>query len=82
MRQDGQGTPTGGDIARYFGNADRPSQQETLGQVVIEILSEGKSLNRTTLCAGLLFHLDAADSPEQEKHYHELIRLLFTRGAS
>lgn len=81
MRQDGHGTSSRGSIARYFSNADLPSQQEILGQVVTEILREGKSLNRKTICARLLLRLETVRNPEQEKHYQDLIQLLFVRGA-
>lgn len=54
-------------------------QQETLGQVVVEILSDGRNLNRKSLCTKLLSRLERADGPEEEEHYHMLLGLLFER---
>ncbi|WP_336220377.1 regulatory protein YcgZ [Citrobacter amalonaticus] len=66
-------------IAQYFNKANLPTQQETLGQVVVEILTDGKSLNRKSLCTKLLSRLEQANSQEEEHHYHTLIGLLFDR---
>ncbi|WP_312830088.1 regulatory protein YcgZ, partial [Pantoea anthophila] len=45
---------TADDIARYFNAASLPSQQETLGQVVVEILNAGQNVNRKSICTKLL----------------------------
>ncbi|NIF23942.1 regulatory protein YcgZ [Candidatus Pantoea multigeneris] len=66
-------------IQQYFSQASLPSQQETLGQIVVEILREGRSLNRKSLCTKLLRRLELAGSVEEEHHYHQLIGLLFDR---
>ena len=66
-------------IAHYFEKAALPTQQETLGQVVVEILSDGRNLNRKSLCTKLLSRLEKADGPEEEQHYHMLLGLLFER---
>ncbi|MTH46040.1 regulatory protein YcgZ [Intestinirhabdus alba] len=66
-------------IAQYFNKATLPTQQETLGQIVVEILTDGKSLNRKSLCTKLLSRLEQAAGPEEENHYHTLIGLLFER---
>jgi len=81
MRQDGYSTLPNSDIARYFSSASLPSQQETLGHVVVEILRSGKILNRKTLCTRLLCRMEAAVSVEEEQHYQELVRLLFKNNA-
>ncbi len=52
-------------------------QQETLGQIVMDILNEGRHLNRKALCTKLLSRLDRARAPEEESHYQTLIGLLF-----
>ena len=65
--------------AQYFEKAALPTQQETLGQVVVEILSDGRNLNRKSLCTKLLSRLEKADGPEEEEHYHMLLGLLFKR---
>ncbi|CAX59826.1 MULTISPECIES: regulatory protein YcgZ [Erwinia] len=79
MHQGGSHPKTENDISRYFNEAVLPSQQETLGQIVVEILRSGKNLNRKSLCSKLLTRLELASGPEQEQHYHELIGLLFGR---
>ncbi|MBK4769003.1 MAG: two-component-system connector protein YcgZ [Pantoea sp. Morm] len=53
-----------------------PTQQETLGEIVVEILSAGKTLNRKSLCMSLLARADRASSAEVEQHYQKLIGLL------
>jgi len=70
---------TAADIARYFNAASLPSQQETLGQVVVEILNAGQNVNRKSICTKLLRRRETASSPEEERHYHALISLLFGR---
>ncbi|BAK12749.1 hypothetical protein YcgZ [Pantoea ananatis AJ13355] len=51
MHQNETTTNTVRDIARYFGNDTQPSEKETLGQVILEILHAGKSLNRKAIAA-------------------------------
>ncbi|KOC91923.1 regulatory protein YcgZ [Winslowiella iniecta] len=80
MRQDGFNTKPDQDIARYFNEASLPSQQETLGQIVVEILRSGKHINRKTICAKLLVRLELCSCQQQERHYQELIGMLFGRG--
>ncbi|WP_034917819.1 MULTISPECIES: regulatory protein YcgZ [Erwinia] len=65
-------------IARYFSRAAMPVQQETLGEIVVEILQSGCSLNRKAICSKLLQRLELASGSEEEKHYQQLIALLFT----
>lgn len=78
MRQNGLSGDSGDAIARYFSQS-LPTQQETLGQIVTEILRSGKSLNRAAICAKLLRRLELSTSAEEERHYHELIGMLFGR---
>lgn len=70
---------TADDIARYFNAANLPSQQETLGQVVVDILNTGGNVNRKTICTKLLRRLETASTEEEERHYRALISLLFGR---
>ena len=58
---------------------DIPTQQETLGQIVADILRAGQSVNRKALCASLLAKLDKTTSKEMEKHYHALLALVLGR---
>ncbi|MEN2077376.1 regulatory protein YcgZ, partial [Escherichia coli] len=53
------------------------SQQETLGEIVTEILKDGRNLSRKSLCAKLLCRLEHATGEEEQKHYNALIGLLF-----
>lgn len=79
MRQNGFTPNSSEAIAQYFNKASLPSQQETLGQIVVEILREGKNLNRKSLCTKLLRRLEISSNAEEEHHYHQLIGLLFDR---
>ncbi|HHG1044534.1 TPA: regulatory protein YcgZ, partial [Klebsiella pneumoniae] len=53
MQQNGYIPDTANAIAQYFNKASLPSQQETLGQIVMDILNEGRHLNRKALCTKL-----------------------------
>ena len=79
MRQICYFPDTAGAIALYFSEKAVPSQQETLGQIVVEILRDGKTLNRKMLCTKLLGRLEKAHDAEQENHYHQLLGMLFER---
>ncbi|WP_397325033.1 regulatory protein YcgZ [Pantoea agglomerans] len=79
MQHNLNSTGVNNDIAEYFSRAKLPSQQETLGSVVVGILRSGQTLNRKALCLKLMAHLDKAESPEEEQHFQELIGLLFSR---
>ena len=79
MRQNGYAPNSVEAIANYFSKASLPSQQETLGQIVVEILREGRNLNRKSICTKLLRRLELATEAEEEQHYHQLIGLLFER---
>ncbi len=79
MRQNGYIPDTANAITRYFNKAALPSQQETLGQIVVEILSDGRSLNRKAICTKLLRRVEQASDRHEESHYHTLIGLLFER---
>ncbi|MDU2938613.1 MAG: regulatory protein YcgZ [Enterobacteriaceae bacterium] len=79
MQQNGYIPDTANAIARYFNKAALPTQQETLGEIVREILTDGRSLNRKAICTKLLKRLETASGPEEESHYHQLMGLLFDR---
>lgn len=79
MQQNGYISDTANAIAQYFSKANLPAQQETLGQIVVEILMDGRNLNRKTLCTKLLGRLEKATCVEEEGHYNALIGLLFER---
>jgi len=67
------------DTIRYMSDATLPSQQETLGQIVTEILHSGQNLNRKALCSRLIRRLEQATGPEEEQQLHLLIGMLFSR---
>ncbi|WP_162286022.1 regulatory protein YcgZ [Pantoea stewartii] len=79
MRQNENTSNTVHDIARYFGNETLPSEKATLGQVIVEILHAGKSLNRKAICSALIRRLSQSASPLEEQHYQKLISMLFDR---
>ncbi|GGD20288.1 MULTISPECIES: regulatory protein YcgZ [Franconibacter] len=79
MQQNGYIPDTANAIARYFNKADLPSQQEILGQIVVEILRDGRTLNRKTICMKLLSRLELATDAQEQSHYNTLIGLLFDR---
>ncbi|MEJ5070831.1 regulatory protein YcgZ [Scandinavium goeteborgense] len=79
MQQNGYIPDTASAIAQYFNKANLPTQQETLGQIVVEILNDGRNLNRKSLCTKLLSRLEQASCVEEEGHYNALIGLLFDR---
>ena len=79
MRQRGHESENAENHSHFISSPSLPSQQETMGKIVVEILRSGDPLNRKSLCARLLGHLEAASSQEQERHYHQLIELLFGR---
>ena len=79
MRENGYTPNTANAITQYFNKANQPSQQETLGQIVVELLREGKILNRKAICTRLLYRMEQATDQEEESRYQTLIGLLFER---
>ncbi len=77
MHQNSVTSDSAGAITRYFAKANLPTQQETLGEIVTEILKDGRNLSRKSLCAKLLCRLEQATWEEEQKHYNALIGLLF-----
>ncbi|WP_315315527.1 regulatory protein YcgZ [Pantoea vagans] len=72
-------TGSDSDIADFFSRVNLPSQQETLGSVVAEILRSGQTLNRKAICLRLIVRLDKASSDAEEQQLHALIELLFSK---
>ena len=79
MRHGEDNPQTADQIAQYFAQGMIPSRQETLGRIVTEILVSGKNLNRKAICTRLLQKLEHASGIEEERHYHQLIGMLFGR---
>lgn len=67
------------DVISYLNLAVIPSQQETLGAIVVEVLRSGRTLSRKSICLRLMAHLESASTPEEEQHLQELVSLLFSR---
>ncbi|QKN31004.1 two-component-system connector protein YcgZ [Escherichia coli] len=82
MHQNSVTSDSAGAITRYFAKANLPTQQETLGEIVTEILKDGRNLSRKSLCAKLLCRLEQATGEEEQKHYNALIGLLFLNNAT
>ncbi|STM77424.1 regulatory protein YcgZ [Escherichia coli] len=82
MHQNSVTSDSAGAITRYFAKANLPTQQETLGEIVTEILKDGRNLSRKSLCAKLLCRLEQATGEEEQKHYNALIGLLFGDAAN
>lgn len=66
-------------ITSYFKKASLPTQQETLGLIVSEILTEDQKLSRLAICTKLLRLAGMASSEEEITHYNTLIALIFER---
>ena len=64
MHQNSVTSDSAGAITRYFAKANLPTQQETLGEIVTEILKDGRNLSRKSLCAKLLCRLEQATGEE------------------
>jgi hypothetical protein len=66
-------------IKSYFNKACMPTQQETLGLIVSEILIEGRKLSRLAICTKLLRRVEQTENEDESAHYNELISLFFER---
>jgi len=66
------------EVIAYFSRAVMPSQQETLGAIVVEVLRSGRTLSRKAICLRLMARLEKASLPEEEQHLQELVGLLFS----
>lgn len=83
MRQNSFNPKTESDVSLYFSVSDRavPSHQETMGEVVMEILKSGMTVNRQSICARLLSRMSNDKHSHLEQHHHELIAMLFGRDS-
>lgn len=79
MHREGRTSNTASAITAYFQKVTVASQQETLGNVVGEILREGRGLSRMAICTKLLHRADNATNDTEAEHYNELIKLFFER---
>ncbi|MEH0885254.1 regulatory protein YcgZ [Enterobacter sp. UNJFSC 003] len=66
-------------ITLYFNKNNIPSQQETLGLIVSEIIKENVQLSRMTICTKLLRRIEESSCEAEKAHYNGLIALFFER---
>lgn len=66
------------EVIAYLSRAVMPSQQETIGTIVVEVLRSGRTLSLKAICLRLVARLEKASSPEEEQHLQELVGLLFS----
>lgn len=66
-------------ISLYFNKNNIPTQQETLGLIVSEIIKENVQLSRMTICTKLLRRIEESSCDEEKAHYNGLIALFFER---
>ncbi|ENA0608787.1 two-component-system connector protein YcgZ [Enterobacter bugandensis] len=66
-------------ISLYFNKNNIPTQQETLGLIVSEIIKENVQLSRMTICTKLLRRIEESSCEEEKAHYNGLIALFFER---
>lgn len=66
-------------ISLYFNKNKIPTQQETLGLIVSEIIKENVQLSRMTICTKLLRRIEESSCDEEKAHYNGLIALFFER---
>lgn len=52
------------------------SDDELMGQLVVELLEVGKALNRKSLCARLLVHIELSETLQEEQRYQKLMKLV------
>lgn len=77
MRNDKMADGSKNAIMSYFNKACMPTQQETLGLIVSEIIREGRTLSRPAICTKLLRRVELAENDDEIAHYNELISLFF-----
>jgi len=66
-------------ITLYFSKNRIPTQQETLGEIVGEIIKENVQLSRLKICTKLLRRIEDATCEAEKAHYNDLIALFFER---
>ena len=54
-----------------------PSCEETLGEVVMELLRAKKTISKYTLCLALIARIDASNDPQLEAHLYQVLGLIF-----
>ncbi|EIC84977.1 hypothetical protein [Serratia sp. M24T3] len=73
MRQSEFSKSKMGDALFLLNNVPALSQDETMGQIVVEILRAGENLNRREILKKLVGRIELAASAEDVKHFEQLI---------
>lgn len=79
MKRNRAPSSTDSAIALIYNKNSIPTQQETLGLIVGEILKENVQLSRMTICTKLLRRIEEASGEEEIAHYNGLIAFFFER---
>ncbi len=58
------------------------SSEETLGDIVIALLSAGQIISRRTLCLKLISRIETATDPTSEAHLNNLLQLILRNNRS
>lgn len=64
------------DALFLINNVPALSQDETMGQIVVEILRAGENLDRRGICKKLVERIERAASAEDVQHFEKLILLV------
>lgn len=76
MRQNEYSKSRMSDALLLINNVPALSQDETMGQIVVEILRAGENLNRKEICKKLVDRIELAENAEDVKHFEQLILLV------
>ncbi len=76
MRQNEYSKSRMSDTLFLINNVPALSQDETMGQIVVEILRAGADLNRKEICKKLVDRIELAASAEEVKYFERLILLV------
>lgn len=67
------------DQKNHFSLAGSLSDDQLMGMLIVELLENGKSLNRKTICEKLLSWIEMAPNETEVKRYQNLMRLVLER---
>ena len=67
---DQAGLPPGGEML---------SIEQTLGGIVLQMIREGRSISRQSLCVAVAAHINKNTSPLLEAHYADILRVMLNR---
>ena len=67
--------------AHGLSSGSQTSEEGTMGQIVVEILTARRNLNRKVLCDKLLERIEYSQNDDQKMHYIGCLQLLLERDA-